>query len=81
MHHNPNEWQQHDKFLPQRFDPSDKLYLTPQGKPRHEMSFMPFGLGDRKCIGYKFAEFVVPILTMNLINNFDFEFCDKSMMD
>lgn len=81
LHHNPNEWQRHDEFLPERFDPDNKLYLTPGGKERHELSFMPFGLGDRKCIGYKFAEFVVPIIAMNMVHNFDLEFCDEKMND
>ena len=29
LHHNKNEWIDHDKFIPERFDPTSEYYLTP----------------------------------------------------
>jgi cytochrome P450 len=32
---NPEEWQEPDKFIPERFDSLSKYYMTPSGKKRH----------------------------------------------
>ena len=56
LHNNPDEWQEPDSFIPERFDPTSKYYLTPSGKKRHPMSFGPFLGGRRICIGKTFAE-------------------------
>lgn len=81
LHHNPKEWYHPDKFIPERFNPDSIYFKTPSGQNRHDYSFQPFGSGARKCVGYKFAEIALPILTMNLINSFDFEFMDEKMKD
>lgn len=79
LHHNEKEWQQHDKFIPERFDPSSEFYLTPSGKKRHPMSYGPFLGGKRICLGKTFAEnigkCVLPIILMQL----DFNFVDKDL--
>jgi cytochrome P450 len=50
-------------FIPERFDPSSKYYLTPSGKKRHMNSFGPFLGGKRICVGKTFAEIVSKIVT------------------
>jgi len=74
-------WQQPHKYLPERFDPEHKLFKTPSGEDRNMASFIPFSIGARKCLGYNFAEMVMPIMIMNMINSFEFEYVDKSMED
>lgn len=32
LHHNPNEYKNPEKLLPERFDPSNELFKTPSGK-------------------------------------------------
>ena len=56
LQHNPKEWQEPSLFIPERFDPSSKYYLTPSGKKRHPMSFSPFLGGKRICLGKAFAD-------------------------
>ena len=74
LHHNGDEWQEPDSFIPERFDPQSKYRLTPSGKPRHPMSYIPFLGGKRVCVGKTFAEttfrFILPII----LNSFEFEF-------
>ena len=64
---NPDEWIEPGKFIPERFNPDSKYFLTPSGKRRNPFSFSPFLGGARICIGKTFVEsvskLVVPILT------------------
>lgn len=74
---NPNEWHEPERFIPERFDPESKYFKTPSGEDRNEFSFIPFHFGARKCLGYKFAELIIPSLVINMVHNYDFEFVDK----
>jgi len=77
LHWNKNEWIEPEKFIPERFDPSSRYYLTPSGKKRHNMSFAPFLGGKRICLGKTFAEATSKIVGPFLISNFDFQFVDE----
>ncbi len=80
LHMNPDEWQEPEKYIPDRFNPDSPYFLTPSGKKRHPMSFAPFLGGKRVCLGKTFAEAVTKISGPNIIFNFDFEFIDKEHM-
>ena len=54
--HNPDEWIEPESFIPERFDPLSKYFLTPKGTKRHPMSYGPFFGGRRICIGKTFTE-------------------------
>lgn len=77
LHFNSNEWQRPNEFLPERFDISSPLYLTPSGKKRNPYSFTPFNGGRRGCIGQTFAEKNIKTVLCYMISYFDFEFADK----
>lgn len=77
IHNNPNEWQQPDKFLPDRHDPNHELFKTPSGDKRHPKSFVPFSFGERHCLGYQLAKFTIPNIWIQLLPLFDLEFVDK----
>ena len=81
IHHNPEVWHEHSKFIPERFDPENKMFKTPSGEDRPQNSFVPFSTGSRKCLGYNFALMVIPIMVMNLMNKFDFEHVDEKCND
>jgi len=80
LHRNKEEWIEPEKFIPERFDPQSKYYLTPTGKKRHPMSFGPFLGGKRICLGKTFAETISKIIGPTILAHFDFEFKDPNMI-
>ena len=56
LHHSPAQWQRPSEFLPERWDKSNKLALTPSGAKRSTFAFSPFLGGKRVCFGKTFAE-------------------------
>jgi len=51
LHFNSKVWQRPREFLPERFDPNNSLYFTPDGKKRNPFCFSGFGGGSRICLG------------------------------
>ena len=76
LHHDPEQWQRPNEFLPERFDHTDPLSLTPGGKKRHPNSFIPFHGGSRVCFGKTLAEGEIKILIAMFTQKFDFSFED-----
>lgn len=81
LHHNSEEWQEPEKFIPERFDPQSKYYLTPKGTKRHQMSFGPFLGGKRVCLGKTFAENMTKCILPIFIHQFKFEFQEKEFYE
>ena len=74
LHRNPKEWQRPDEFLPERWDHSHPLYLTPDGKKRNPASFGPFLGGRRVCLGKTLAENLAKVFIPMIISLVDFKF-------
>ena len=55
IHHHPEFWQNPTAFDPDRFTPERK-------KGRHRLAYLPFGAGQRICIGINFALIEGPLL-------------------
>ena len=81
LHHNPLEWRDPEKFIPERFDPTSEFYLRPDGKKRNPFSFGPFLGGRRICIGKTFAENIAKCVLSIILNQVKFEFIDKSLYE
>ncbi|BDS09709.1 cytochrome P450 [Aureispira anguillae] len=58
-------WEHPNDFIPERFQPELK-------KQMHKCSFVPFGAGQRMCIGYQFAFMEMKILLADIVSNYDF---------
>jgi len=59
MHCDPTQWQEPDRYMPDRFDPGSKWFKKPDGQNRNPLTFTPFMGGKRGCLGKTFAEVVV----------------------
>ena len=62
LHYDRTQWQKPQEFIPERFDPSSPMSLTPSGKNRHPNALSPFSGGKRVCFGKTFAETSMKII-------------------
>lgn len=81
LHHNPEQWQEPEEFIPERFDTESPYFKTPKGEKRHAMSFTPFISGKRTCVGRTVGEFMVRIIFAMINWHYDIELEDKSFYD
>jgi cytochrome P450 len=63
IHHHPDFWPQPEQFDPERF-------LSDENR---RFSFMPFGTGERICIGNHFALLESQLLLSMIVQNFDLQ--------
>jgi len=71
------QWQEAEKFVPDRFDPSSDWYKKPDGKNRHPLTYNPFLGGKRICLGKTFAEMVVRFTIPILYYHLDFKLLNQ----
>ena len=65
LHHDPDAWQDPEKFDPERF-------RGPAKDARHAFQFLPFGAGPRNCIGMRFAMMEVKIALVRILMKYKF---------
>ena len=58
-------------FFPNRFDP--ERFNLDLIKKRNSLSYVPFGIGNRRCPGYKFSQFEALSIIVTLLQNFSFK--------
>jgi cytochrome P450 len=63
IHHHPDYWRQPEQFDPERFLTAEK----------RRFAYMPFGTGDRVCIGNHFALLETQLLLSMIIQHFDIQ--------
>ena len=63
LHRNPRLWPDPERFDPERFSPEQSA-----GRPR--MAYLPFGGGQRLCIGNSFALMEATLITAQVLQHF-----------
>jgi cytochrome P450 len=73
IHRHPDFWEKPNEFYPEHF-------LPDAVKNRDKFAYMPFSLGQHRCIGEYFALMEIQMVLMRMYKNFQFELAsDKSM--
>lgn len=65
FHRDPRFWEQPDVFLPERWERNDA--------PRHRYAYLPFGGGQRVCIGASFAQLEATLVLATIAQQFRLE--------
>lgn len=71
IQHDADIYPEPDKFDPERFSDDNKI-------TRHPMTHLPFGAGNRNCIGLRFGYMQTKIGLINLLLNFKFSPSDRT---
>ncbi|BDS11264.1 cytochrome P450 [Aureispira anguillae] len=64
LHRHPDYWENPNNFEPERFSPERK-------KQRHKYAYIPFGAGQRMCIGNNFALMEMKVVLVLLLQHFE----------
>lgn len=65
IHRHPAFWVEPDRFLPERF-------LAQSGSVPTMSTWLPFGLGSRKCVGQELALFELKLILISLLQRYHF---------
>ena len=66
LHRDPALWPDPEKFNPERF--------SPENRETHEpYSYMPFGIGPRQCIGFRFALLEMKTAMLKILSKVKFK--------
>ncbi|KDO32001.1 hypothetical protein SPRG_03218 [Saprolegnia parasitica CBS 223.65] len=83
IHRNPAFWTHPDAFLPERFLDGDALYAADKAL-RDGMSstffYLPFGAGDKNCIGQRFAMMEMQVILLHLLASHKFPLTKRACM-
>ena len=74
IHMDPSLWDRPNEFLPERFLPEARRNSKP-------LSYLPFMIGQRSCIGRNFAMLVSKTVLSRVIREFDLEGADPGLKD
>ncbi|XP_032682972.1 cytochrome P450 9e2-like [Odontomachus brunneus] len=72
LHHDPNYFENPEKFNPERFLNEDKKGINPN-------AYLPFGMGPRMCIGNRFALLETKVMLIHLLARCELKRCAKTM--
>lgn len=64
LHRNRQAWKDPDEFIPERF-------LTDEVKAIEKSAYIPFGAGQRMCIGHQFAMLEMKVILHTLASRFN----------
>lgn len=74
LHYDPDNFEEPHQFRPERFDDDHKHEIRP-------FTYLPFGLGQRSCIGNRMALMEVKLLIYQLVRRFHLLPAERTTLD
>lgn len=74
-----DQFKQSKDFIPERWLKNNEDPKCPHAKDAHPFTYLPFGFGSRMCIGRRFAELEIEVLTARLVREFKLEWHHKDL--
>lgn len=71
LHRDPELWPEPEEFRPERFSKENREKVQPY-------SFMPFGVGPRNCVGMRFAQAMVKLALVEVLQRYSFQMCEET---
>lgn len=71
LHMDPKHYAEPELFDPERFSPENTA-------KRNKCVFLPFGEGPRMCLGMRFANIMLKLVTSKLLSKFSVEYSSKT---
>lgn len=68
-----SQFKQSNDFIPERWLKNNDDAKCPNAKDAHPFTYLPFGFGSRMCVGRRFAELEIEVLTVRIIREFKLE--------
>lgn len=62
-----------NEFIPERWLKDNTDPQCPRAKDANPFTYLPFGFGSRMCIGRRFAELEIEVLTARILREFKVE--------
>ncbi|KAK9883693.1 hypothetical protein WA026_001879 [Henosepilachna vigintioctopunctata] len=73
IHHDPQYYENPQKFNPERFAPENRINIKPY-------TYLPFGVGPRNCIASRFALLELKAVFFYLLSNFEIVPIEKTQI-
>ncbi|XP_072397509.1 cytochrome P450 9e2-like [Diabrotica undecimpunctata] len=73
FHRDPNIYSNPEQFDPERFNDENKDKINP-------CAYLPFGVGPRSCIGFRFGRLEIKVVFIYLLANFELTPCAKTQI-
>uniref|UniRef100_A0A8C2WDS7 unspecific monooxygenase n=1 Tax=Cyclopterus lumpus TaxID=8103 RepID=A0A8C2WDS7_CYCLU len=71
LQRDPELWPEPEEFRPDRFSKQNKQSIKPY-------AYMPFGVGPRNCLGMRFAQVMVKLALVDILQNYSFSVCEET---
>ncbi|XP_072916753.1 cytochrome P450 3A30-like [Hemitrygon akajei] len=71
LHRDPKYWKEPEEFRPERFSKEESMSRNP-------CTFLPFGIGPRNCIGMRFAQLMMKVIMVLLLQRVTLVPCDET---
>lgn len=73
-HYEEDRFKYANEFMPERWLKEHLPNACPEAKAANPFVYLPFGFGPRSCVGRRFAEMEINVLTTRMLRKYRIEY-------